>query len=300
MTTPRLSVIILSYGTADAVRPCLESLTPDAASGLVEVILVNNAYPSFAGSELRGQFPWLRFIEAMANDGFAAGNNIGLRHAVGEYLLLLNPDTTVPQGTLAEMLAFMDAHPRVGAATCRVLLGSGEMDGACHRGFPTPWASLSYFLKLDRLFPRSRLFGRYHLTYESLDTTHEIDSPSGCFFLTRRKVVDRVGLLDETFFLYGEDLDWSYRIKQDGWHVMYHPRVSITHLKGMSSGIKGTTAGSSLASLEERERALRAFYDAMRIFYQKHLQHRHSAIVTCLIRRAVDLMESRALRNLTV
>lgn len=297
---PSASVIILSYGPADIVRPCLESLRADLDAGLVEVVLVNNAYAQFARRQLAIEHPHVRFIDAERNSGFAAGNNIGIRLARCQYVLLLNPDTTVRAGTLAEMLTFMDAHPEVGAATCRVVLGDGRLDEACHRGFPTPWASLTYYLGLDRILPASRLFGQYHLTFRDLDTTHEIDSPSGCFFLVRREVINQVGALDEQFFLYGEDIDWAFRIKQAGWRIVYHPQVSITHLKGMSSGIKVRSAARSASSIETRLRAHRAFYDAMRIFYRKHLQQRYPALISAIVYAGITVRERLSRRHLQV
>ena len=305
----RLSIIILSYGPADIVHPCLESLSESvpaltakvpSGNSETEVILVNNAHPKFDRQSLADQFPGTIFIEAEKNDGFAAGNNLGLRHASGDYLLLLNPDTIVPKETLTIMVDYMNQHPNVGAATCRVNLGNGQLDKACHRGFPTPWASLCYFLKLDRLFPRSKLFGRYHITWQSLDAIHEIDSPSGCFFLTRRTVLEQTGLLDEEFFLYGEDIDLAYRVKQTGWKIIYHPGATILHLKGISSGIKDATACQSVSSISDRTRAHHAFYEAMRIFYRKHMQQKYPWLVTKMVCLAVDLKEKLSRRKLRV
>ncbi|OYD14434.1 hypothetical protein CH330_08705 [candidate division WOR-3 bacterium JGI_Cruoil_03_51_56] len=287
----RLSVVIVNYGALDIVTPCLESLAADSNSGLIEVILVDNGTPSFSANELQSKFRWVHIIACSENRGFAAGCNIGIRDSQGEYLLLLNPDTRIPKGTLRTMADYMAANPDVGAATCRVNLSNGSLDPACHRGFPTPWASLCYFLGLEKLLPMSRLFGRYHLTYEDLEMAHEIDAPSGCFFIVRRSVVETVGLLDEEFFLYGEDIDWAMRIKEAGWKIMFNPAVSIVHLKGMASGIKLQTTNSINSLHSERERAYHAFFEAMRIFYRKHYRSRYPFFVGWLVSAAISIRE---------
>ncbi|MEO0080891.1 MAG: glycosyltransferase family 2 protein [candidate division WOR-3 bacterium] len=297
---PEISIIILNYGPVDIVVPCLAQLKVHHDSGLAEVIFVDNGSPGFPVEDFRSSFPWVNLIANNRNLGFAAGNNLGIRTARGRYVLLLNPDTRVPEEVLPAMLQYMESSPGVGAATCRVNLADGSLDQACHRGFPTPWASFCYFLGLDRILPRSRFFGGYHLTYKDLNTTHEIDSPSGCFFLVRRAVLDQVGLLDETFFMYGEDIDWAMRIKQAGWKVVYHPEVSIIHLKGLSSGIKHSTAGQSAASTSDRLRAHHAFYEAMRVFYRKHYLRRYPAPVGWAVLTAVTIKEKLSQRRLRV
>ena len=296
----RLSIVILNYGPTSIVTPCLESLKPDFDSGLAEVLVVDNGTPGFNAASLTDRFPWITVHPRSSNDGFAVGNNHGIERSGADYVLLLNPDTTVDKGTMPAMVDFMEEHPDVGAATCRVDLKNGDIDPACHRGFPTPWASLFYFLKLDRLLPQCKLFGGYHLTYEDLTTTHDIDAPSGCFFLVRRRVIEQVGTLDEDYFMYGEDVDWAYRIKEAGWRIVYHPEVSIVHLKGMSSGIKSHSATDSKARLEERRRAHRAFHDAMRIFYRKHYRKRHPIMVSWLVHVGIWLAERLRRRKLRV
>ncbi len=166
--------------------------------------------------------------------GFAAGNNPGIRRAKGRYILLLNTDTEIPESTLATMVRFMDDNPSVGASTCKLLLPDGSMDPACHRGFPTPWVAFTYLTKLEKLFPHTKLFGEYHQGYKDLSTIHEVDCIVGAFFLVRRDVIKQVGLLDEDYFMYGEDIDWAYRIRQAGWHIMFNPTVTILHKKKQS------------------------------------------------------------------
>jgi GT2 family glycosyltransferase len=299
-TKPRLSVVVLTHGPEDIVRPCLDSLRPVVESGLAELVVVDNGTPGFDIEDFRQRHPWLRAIANSANLGFAAGNNVGLRETSGDYVLLLNPDTVVPRSTLPAMVEFMDGQPAVGAATCRVNLAGGGIDPACHRGFPTPWASFAYYSRLSKLLPSSRLMGGYHLGWLSLDTTHDIECPSGCFFLVRRAVVEQVGLLDEDYFMYGEDVDWAWRMKQSGWRIVYHPAVSIIHHKGMSSGIKNHSATDSAASPKDRERAHRAFYDAMRIFYRKHWTDRYPFFTRWLVFAGIWLREHLTRKRLAV
>jgi GT2 family glycosyltransferase len=297
---PRLSVVIVNYGSESILADCLRTLESSRRSGLVGVTVVDNASPGFDAKALLAEFPWIQLVVNTDNLGFAAANNIGIRRSAGEYILLLNPDTRVPNNALAAMLDYMNRNPMVGAATCRVNLANGSLDPACHRGFPTPWASLTYFLGLEALLPRSRLFGRYHMTWQPPSVPHEIDSPSGCFFLVRRSVIEQVGLLDETFFMYGEDLDWAKRIKEAGWRVMFNPAASITHLKGQASGIKDDCAPDNAVCRSDRERAFHAFYDAMRVFYRKHYQRRYWAPIGWGVMLAINLQERLKRRRLKV
>jgi GT2 family glycosyltransferase len=204
-------------------------------------------------------------IASPSNEGYPAGNNRGLR-ALGferggrddspRYALALNPDTVLPPVALCEMVAYLDAHPEVGVAGPKLLLLDGSLDLACRRSFPSPAISFYKMIGLSKAFPHSRRFGRYNLTYLDPDQEAEVDSVVGAFMLVRRAAIQQVGLFDETFFMYGEDLDWAYRIKAAGWKVMYYPRVTVTHVKRAAS--------------RQSRRAQNEFYRAMLIFYRKH------------------------------
>ncbi len=230
-----LSVIILNYNTVELTRACLTTVF---ASNLgpysMEVVVCDNGSTDGSVEMITKEFPQVTFIDNKKNVGFAAGNNPGIRKAKGRYLLLLNTDTEIPKHTFRVMLDFMEKNPDVGASTCKLLLPDGSMDPACHRGFPTPWVALTYLAKLEALFPKSRVFGEYHQGYKDFKTIHEIDCISGAFFMVRRDVVRKVGLMDEDYFMYGEDIDWAYRIKQAGWKIMYNPTVTILHKKKQS------------------------------------------------------------------
>lgn len=232
---PDLSVVILNYNTRDLTRVCLTTLLQSKLGPYtMEVIVADNGSTDNSADMIKKEFPGVIFIQNGKNLGFAAGNNPGIRRAKGRYVLLLNTDTETPPGTIRTMIAFMDNHPEAGAATCKLLLPDGSMDPACHRGFPTPWVSLTYILKLERLFPKTKLFGEYHQGYKDLSVDHEVDCIVGAFFLIRRETLREVGLLDEDYFMYGEDIDWAYRIRKKGWKILFTPSATILHKKKQS------------------------------------------------------------------
>ena len=276
---PDLSIVILNYNTRERLLECLASLRRDDVPNprhtpSTEVLVVDNHSDDGSADAVERQFPEVTLIRAPRNGGFAYGNNLALRRASGRLLLLLNPDTVVPGGAFATLVRYMDEHPRVGACGPRLVRPDGSLDLACRRSFPTLSVSLYRLLGLSRLFPRSRRFGRYNLTYLDPSVETEVDSVVGACMLVRREVIDQVGLLDETFFLYGEDLDWAYRMKQRGWIVMYVPSVTIVHHKGESSRQQSTAMTL-------------AFYDAMRIFYRKHYATQHSLPLNLLVELAI-------------
>jgi hypothetical protein len=266
-----LSVIIVNYKTKDLTLNTLATvMAARRPKQKLEVILVDNASNDGTPAAVSRRFPAIKVIESKINLGFASGNNLGLRQAKGRYLLLLNSDTLINKDTLVKMVKFMDENPKVGLATCRVELADGRIDPASHRGFPTPWAAITYYLGLEKLWPKSRLFGRYHQGWQDLSQIHEIDCPTGAFFFIRRQVIRQIGLLDEGFFMYGEDIDFSYRVKQAGWQVMYAPITRIIHLKGASGMKKQVKNKLTPEARALRLKITRAFFDNNRRLYQKH------------------------------
>jgi GT2 family glycosyltransferase len=215
------------------------------------------------------------FIQNGKNVGFAAGNNPGIRKAKGRYIVLLNSDTEVAPSTIKTMVQFMDAHPKAGASTCKLMLPNGQMDPACHRGFPTPWAAFSYVCKLEALFPTSHLFGQYHQGYKDLRSAHQVDSISGAFFMVRREVIKKVGGLDEDFFMYAEDIDWAYRIKQAGWEIWYNPVVTVLHKKKQS--------GRANILKKRRVTTEIYFHEYNWLFYKKHYKDLYSPLITLAV-----------------
>lgn len=274
---PDVSAVIVHFETPELISRCLQALR--SSNGVtIEAIVVDNASRSFDPVAVAKSLPGAQIIRNRQNLGFAVASNQGLRIATGRYLLLLNADTIVEPHTLAKMTAYMDARPDVGCATARLLMEDGRLDLACRRSFPTPASALYRLSLLSRLFPRSRRFGRYNLTYLDERVEAEIDSPCGAFMMVRAEARDRVGLLDESYFMYGEDLDWAFRIKEAGWRVMYNPEATAVHLKRASSS-------------QVKPRAVRAFYDAMRIFYRRHYERDYPRWLSWLIYRAIDARE---------
>lgn len=259
-----LGIIIVSYNTRDLLRECLRSVLASQGDFSFAVCVVDNCSADCSASMVRSEFPDVHLIESDANRGYAYANNLGLRHfgfEVGtatppRYVLLLNPDTSLPATALTDMIEFMDQRPDAGVAGPKLVREDGSLDLACRRSFPTPEISAYRMLGLSKLFPKSPRFGRYNLTCLDPDQLSEVDSVVGAFMLVRSQAIEQAGLLDETFFMYGEDLDWAFRVKQHGWHVWYNPAVTVLHIKGAAS--------------QHSSKARREFWRAMTIFYRKH------------------------------
>lgn len=276
-----LSVIVLSYNTRKLLQQCLTSLIGSSPSLRVKIIVVDNASVDGSPEMVEQEFPQVRLIINQANVGFAKGNNIGLKEAEGDFVLFLNSDTKVEPGGLKEAVDFMRTDEKIGALSAKTLLASGKIDPDCHRGFPTPWASITYFLGLEKLFPQSRLFGQYHQLYLGLDRNHEIDAGAGAFMMIRREIIKKVGSWDEKYFFYGEDLDFFYRIKQAGYKVMFYAKPLLIHYKGASSGLRKESKG--ISTRENRLRVARASVKAMEIFYRKFYQGKYPGWLTWLV-----------------
>ena len=290
---PDTAIIIVNYNTRDDLRNCLRSVRDSVGDLLAETIVVDNHSADGSAEMARTEHPWVgRVIETERNGGYAYANNVGLCAAgyaacerlegLPRYALLLNPDTLLPEDALAQMVAFMDANPDIGVAGPKLIRGDGSLDRACRRSFPTPAASLYRLSGLSRLFPRSERFGRYNLSHLDVDAQADVDAVVGAFMVIRREALEQVGLLDETFFMYGEDLDLCYRLKQRGWRVVYYPAVTVLHLKGR-------------ASRQASRRSIIAFYDAMRIFHNKHYRASTSFLVNWGIDLAITVLKQWAL-----
>ncbi|SHK59976.1 glycosyltransferase [Rhodothermus profundi] len=300
-----LSVIIVNYNVRDLLEQALHSIFRAAEGLSLEVFVVDNNSVDGSAEMVRSRFPQVQLITNTENVGFSRANNQAIRRARGRYLLLLNPDTIVQEDTLRTMVDFLDAHPDVGAAGCKILNPDGSFAPESRRSFPTPAVAFYRMVGLSHLFPRSRRFGRYNLTYLPPDIETEVDALSGsCMFVRHaalyfsrtayarlcRKGMGTVahllpeglqpdggaGLLDETFFMYGEDLDWCYRIQQAGWKIVYTPRTQIIHYKGESTK-KGEL------------RYVRLFYGAMLRFVEKHFRHRYPPVFLTLLRAGIAL-----------
>ncbi len=278
-----LGIVIVSYNTRDLLRTCLRTVYASEGDFAYEVCVVDNASPDGSAEMVAAEFPQAQLIANVENVGYPSANNQGLRifglpHSqTHRFVLLLNADTELPPDALARMLDFMAERPEVGIAGPKLVLPDGSLDLACRRSFPTPEVSMYRMVGLSRLFPHSRRFGRYNLTYLDPDRVAEVDSVVGAFMLVRGEAIAQAGLMDEQFFMYGEDLDWAFRIKANGWKVYYNPAATVLHVKRAAS--------------RHSPRAQVEFYRSMDIFYRKHYAAHTPWLVHALIVGLVSLRQ---------
>jgi len=262
-----VAIIIVNYNTRELLRDCLRSIYESQGDISYEVCVVDNCSDDGSAQMVREEYPQVhRVIVCEANYGYAYANNLGLE-AVGfdggqsdpraRYALLLNPDTVLPSNALRDMVDFMDTHPEAGVAGPKLVRQDGSLDKACRRSFPSPEVSFYRMIGLARLFPNNPRFARYNLTYLDPDETAEVDAVVGAFMMIRAAALQQTGLLDDAFFMYGEDLDLCYRIKEKGWKIFYYPKVTVLHYKGA-------------ASRQRSFRSIYEFYRAMYLFHNKH------------------------------
>ena len=277
---PTVSIVILNYNTKDLLRQTLESV-----DSLIpyEIIVVDNASTDDSVAMLKKDFKNVKVIAQKTNNGFSAGNNVGVRQAVGEYIMLLNSDTEFVGEVLTPLVELMQQKKEVGVVTPKLIFPDGKLDPGSHRGLPSVWNSLTYFMGLEKRFPQTRLFGGYHQSWKDLDQIHQVDVVSGASMLIRKKVWQQVGELDERFFMYAEDIDYCLRVKQAGWQVYYNPRSKVIHHKGQS-GIKN--ANQKLSS-----KTRKYFYQTMKQYWDKHYSNSYPKIVTWFVHRGVDVVE---------
>ncbi len=285
-TACRLSVILVSYNVRYFLEQALHAVRRASRGLEVEVFVVDNHSADDSVAMVRATFPEVRLIVNTSNRGFAVANNQAIRQSRSDYILLLNPDTVVEENAFTACLDYMDAHPKAGALGVKMIDGSGAYLPESKRGFPSPWVAFCKTVGLSRLFPRSRLFNGYHLGFLDPDEIHEVDVLAGAFLLLRREVLEKCGLLDERFFMYGEDIDLSYRIQQAGYANIYFPKTRIIHYKGES------TRKGSLSYV-------RSFYSAMVLFARKHFRGRKAWLYILFLQLGIYLQAGLTLlRNL--
>ena len=255
----KISIVIVSYNVREFLEQALHSLQQSLQHITHEIIVVDNASSDGTVPMLKRRFEDVSLIENSENVGFARANNQALALAVGDYVCLINPDTIVQENTFSILLDFFQNYPDTGMVGCKVLNADGSLQLACRRSYPTPWVAFTKIVGLAALFPKSRLFGRYNLTFLDPEKVTEVEAISGSFMLVKKTVIENVGGLDQDFFMYGEDLDWCYRIKKAGYKIYYVPHTQIIHFKGESS---------KKSPFQQR----RLFYEAMRLFVQKHFK----------------------------
>jgi len=288
----KLSVIIVNYNVQYFLEQCLHSVYAAAKHVELEVFVVDNNSVDGSTAMVKAKFPQVKLIESKINTGFSKGNNIAIKESCGEYVLLLNPDTLVEEDTFEKVVNFMDAHPDGGGLGVKMVDGKGVFLPESKRSLPTPLVAFYKIFGLSNLFPRSKRFGRYHLGHLSNDKNHEIEILAGAFMMLRKSVLNEVGLLDEQFFMYGEDVDLSFRIIKAGYKNFYFSDTTIIHYKGES------TKKSSVNYVF-------IFYNAMIIFAKKHFSNKNAAIFSFLIKIAIYIRAgmaifSRGVKQLTL
>lgn len=276
-----LSIIILNYNGQFWLKKLLPSIKNNYLKETtlkVEVVVVDNFSSDDSVELLEKNFKWVRLIKSDKNGGFAYGNNLAIRNNRARYLILLNSDTELlkNESNLDKLIEFAEKHPKIAVVSPKVELSSGKLDWACHRGEPTPWASFTYLTGLEKLFSKVKFFSGYHQSYKDMRKPHLIDAASGAAMLVRTTAIQKVGLLDENFFMYAEDIDWCKRFRDHGYSVAYYPLVKVIHHK-YKSGIKSSNKKTSSITRK-------FFYDTMLQYYDKHYQNQYPKFVRQLLR----------------
>jgi len=269
-----LSIIIVNYNVKEFLQNLLHSIEKASSNISKEIIIIDNASDDGSVEIIKEKFPSVILIENKTNVGFGRANNQGLEIAKGNYTLFINPDCIVSEDTLDKMISFFERHPECGLAGCKILNSDGSLQLACRRSFPGPWTSFTKVTGLSSLFPNSKIFARYNLTYLDENKTYEVDAISGSFMMIRKDVYKKTKGFDEQFFMYGEDLDLCYRVQKNGNKVFYVHDTLIIHYKGEST---------KRSNLDETK----IFYDAMHLFVKKHLSS--FPLVELILRTAIGL-----------
>lgn len=278
-----ISIIIVNYNVKEYLKNLVHSIEKASQGINLEIIVVDNASTDGSVEEISSKLPHVKLIVNDTNLGFGKANNIGLQQAGGKYLLLLNPDTIVRENTFTALIEFFEKNEDAGLLGCKVLNPDGSLQLPCRRSFPTPWVSFTKITGLSTLFPKSKLFAKYNLTYLDENKVNEVDAISGAFMFMRREVYDKIGGFDPQFFMYGEDLDLCYRTQHAGFKVYYVPHTEIIHYKGEST---------RRSNLDETK----VFYDAMRLFVKKHFSA--SFVLEWLLRFAIIVRRTFAFINI--
>lgn len=271
----KLSIVILSYNTKDLLLQCLASLQKVKDELDFDVIVIDNASIDKSAEIVEKKYPRVKIVKNEANLGFAKGNNIAREIVKSKYVLFLNSDTIVKKGAIAETFNYLQSNHDIGAMTCRVLLTDGKDDPDTRRSFPTPWVSLTHFSKLDRLFPRSKIFAKYWRGYEDPLRMYDVDVIQGAFFMSPRKVLDQVGWFSEEYFLDGEDIDLCWKIKKGGYRIVYYPEAYITHIKKAS---------------KSKSKSKKTGVESMEIFYRKNMWSNYPLIVNILVIMGIKIL----------
>lgn len=274
MSAPRVSIVIVNWKTPRLLAQCLETIDQDRGRQQFEIWVIDNNSGDGSVKMLADRFPQVKVIANDANLGFSKACNQAIPEAKGTFILLLNPDTEVRDHAISKLADFMEANPDCGAAGPKVLNPDGTLQLACRRAFPSPTAAFYRITYLSRIFPNHPVFSKYNLTSVNPDQQLEVDALAGACMMVRRQAIDEVGLLDEDIFMYGEDIDWCWRIKQAKWRVCYVPESIIYHIHGAASRLRPVGATINL-------------HKGMEVFYRKHLAQRYWAPFNTLVYAAI-------------
>jgi len=301
----KVSVLITNSNTRDVLRFCLQNLEKIKKEEYseLEVVVTDNSSGSDSSDMMKSEFPWVKLVVTQ-NNGLAAGLNSALSLASGDYYLYLGADAFLSKGTVAGLVEYFEdsENDKVGAAAVKLLLRDGSQDMDGHRGFFTPWASFTHFSGLEKLFPHSKLFTGYFLSSRDLNTEHEIDSCITHFLFVRRTTQEQVGTWDESFFLYGEDVDMCFRIKEAGWKIMYLPQFVAEHWKGVTVGrkesmdvqpknVRYVIRGTEITKTEFLIQMRKSSCDAMELFYKKHFLGKYPFFVNFMVLFAIKVLK---------
>jgi GT2 family glycosyltransferase len=287
---PELAIVITNYNTKGLLDDCLKSIfkAEKPLTGL-EVIVVDNNSKDGSRVMVRSKYPQVKLKYNRRNLGFAKANNQGFAMTKARYVLFLNSDTVITKYALVKPLKFLKNHPRVGIVTIRLYLKDGTIDYDNHRGYPTPWNSFCQMTRLTKIFPSSTFFNGYHLGFRKINKIHTIPVAAGSFMLMPSKLFKEVGLWDETYFFYGEDIDLCYRVNQMGYKIVYYPKVSTLHLRGATSGLRQENKAQASAGRKTRIKLARASVKAWEIFYNKFYAKKYPKIITLIVISGIRL-----------
>lgn len=286
-----LAVIIVNHNTSQLLKDCLTSIyKAEKPAGGLQVVVVDNNSQDDSVKMVKKEFPNVLVIENSENLGFSKGNNIGVDASSASNLLFLNSDTVIKKYSLVKPLKYLRTHPNVGAITIKLLLKDGTIDYDNHRGYPTPWTAITKFSGLSDLFPNSKLFNQYHLGRRNLNKIHQVPITAGSFMMMPTKIFREIGMWDETYFFYGEDIDLCFRINRAGYKIIYYPKVTTLHLRGATSGLRKENANSAASSRANRLKVAQASIDAWKIFYRKFYRNKYGILITSLVIGGMSLL----------
>lgn len=285
----KLVIIIVNYNTKDILGDCLKNLEKLSLQE-TQVYVVDNGSKDGSADMIEAEYKGVDLIKT-ENKGLAVGYNLGMARTTNcDYRLFLGADAFPEPGCIEGVIDFMESYQDVGVATAKLVLRNGLLDVDAHRGFPTPWVALTHFAGLGRLFPKSRIFNGYFLGSSDMNKFHEIDLCISHFMMVKKEVFDKVGLWDEDFFVYGEDVDFCWRVKQAGYKIYYLPQFICLHYKGVGVGIRKESADVTRADSETKSRMRVETTRAMKLFYKKHMYKKYPWILNKAVEFGISVM----------